>query len=309
MKVAKFLYTCTLVALLPLVGVAQQQRIIQYQQVMPIINPSAMGESETVEVGIVGQYGLYGFDGGPKTVAMSTTIPFELKTHNTTSSRGGYRLQEGEESKNSFLGLTVAANQVGVHQAITAMASYAHKVKLGTETNLTLAFSAGATSRSSDYNSASSEFGYDPTLLQKAEGTPTKTSFAGQLGAMFSHKAVYLSAFSLLSKEVNAGYHVGIRSRREKGWNIDLSTMGRYEDKKYYQNFNLLMRYGKGLTLGASYRTQNDIALLGAIKISSITVGYAYQILNFDKLLPTHEVMIKYTLGNKKDEDEDGYYR
>lgn len=282
------------------------QRILQYHLLPSLTNPAAMGESKTVDVGLAGQYGLYGFDGGPQTVALSATIPFLVSSNSSNKRRGGrgaYRAYREEETKKNYIGLSAVGSQVGVHQDIAALAGYGHKIQLGAATYLTFAFTSGVQMQLSNYAKAVNEYVADPAILQRIENSRAVSSFVWQVGAYLQGKAYYFSLFTASVFTPEYCYQIGWRSRREHGWNIDISTLGTYFERKqqYRQDINLMLRYNEGLGIGASYRTQKDIACMASIKLGQLRLGYAYQIFNFDKLLPTHEIVLKYTVGTPKE--------
>ena len=283
------------------------QRVIQYHHLLPLVNPAAMSESKATTVGLLGQYGLYGFDGAPQTVAMNATIPFgsDNSSSNRRGGRGAYRSYRREEAvKKSYIGVSTLGNRVGVHQNVSALAGYGHKVRLGTETFLTFAFTAGAQVQSSNYAKAANEYVTDPAILQRIQNNPTLTSFAWQVGAYLHGNSYYASLFTSSVPAQEYGYLIGWRSQRERGWNIDLSTLGIYHasSSKYQQDINFMLRYNNGLSVGASFRSKKDVAYMGSIRLGQLRIGYAYQIFNFDSLLPTHEILLRYTIMPKAED-------
>ncbi|MGL5913643.1 MAG: type IX secretion system membrane protein PorP/SprF [Bacteroidales bacterium] len=288
---------------------SQAQRSVMYLQHQPLLNPSAMGEIQSLSIALSGQYALVGFDGAPKSVNLQVTVPFasQVKDYSRNSyrnKRGGrsnYRVGNSEEmQKPHFIGVNIQAFEVGAHKSIVGLLVYAYKVKLWDKIFLSLAFSGGADFLYSNYRGTLDEDIQvnDPLLI----GVNSRADFAFDLGTYLRYEGWFLSVFMAQKDNTqNINYHAGWNSRKETGWNIAVSTLGSYTtNKQYTQDISLMLIKG-GFSFGTLYRTQKDIAALVGIKLASINIGYAYQLYHLDARLPTHEIMLKYTLNQQKE--------
>jgi type IX secretion system PorP/SprF family membrane protein len=272
-------------------------------------NPAAMGEEEALSVALFGQYRLYGFDGAPQRTAIQATMPF-------TVGRYSGRVAEMGNPNNMFAGLTAEGASVGVHRSYNAVLGYAYQLHVSAASQLAFGVALGASGESASYRSLLDGADYDPEVLRQPTSTAWK--FHSQAGVEWHGERYYVSLYSPAILEydylLQAGYHSAVGSSSES------SSSGYYESESTGRQ-SAWEIHGQGgmkggelllqaeavftirglLGIGLSWQYPSDMAALAMLSINRFKIGYAYQFLTLNPLLPQHEIVVKIRLARKGD--------
>jgi type IX secretion system PorP/SprF family membrane protein len=273
---------------------ANGQQRTQYTQYMfsgLVINPAYAGADDALSATFIDRHQWVGVDGAPSTQT--------LTLHGLNS------------KKRVGLGLTISNDKIGIHQNLTAQASYAYHLNVAAKSVLSFGLQGGVFHVRSDYGSLVSSGTPDPKL----NGVRINELFF-DMGAGIYFRSPRLqagiSAPELLTKSssINDTTSISLKSTNLLGflkYRFALSPTWSMEPAvllKYFHNVpvsvdaSLLFVYKNVLAGGASYRRNESIACLLKINVTrQLQLGYAYD----SPLRQTsglsngsHELMVQY---------------
>ncbi|MEA1784602.1 type IX secretion system membrane protein PorP/SprF [Arenibacter sp. GZD96] len=272
----------------------KQPQYTQYMYNIGSFNPAYVGTVETAE--IIGLYRAQwtGIPGAPRTMRFGTNIPFA--------------------NKKTGLGLNVVNEELGPTSQTFIDLSYSFQVQLSETTRLSFGIAAGGSILDVDFSKGSFEIENEPLL-----SSATVNNFYPTVGAgMFLYDENWYLGLSvpsfltdgLFTDEVAGIVEDNIQFNFIGGYVFELSEGLKFKPAfllNYLDgapvNFNFSTNFliSNALTLGASYRINNDISGLAGFQISnSLFLGYAYDY-NTNGLgefsQGSHEVILKFYLG------------
>lgn len=288
----RFIAVCGFLTLTTITVNGQQRT--QYTQYMfsgLVINPAYAGVDDALSATFIDRHQWVGVDGAPTTQT--------LTLHGLNS------------KKRVGLGLTISNDKIGIHQNLTAQASYAYHLKVADNSFLSFGLQAGVFHVRSDYGSLVSSGTPDPKL----NGVRINELFFDMgAGLYFRSSKLHagISAPELLTKSSSVNDTTSVRFKSvnllgflkyrfslSPSWDVEPAVLVKYfHDVPVSMDASLLFIYKDVLTAGASYRKNESIA--GLLKISvtrQLQFGYAYD----SPLRQTsglsngsHELMVKY---------------
>lgn len=282
------------------ISAQKQPQYTQYMYNIGSFNPAYVGTVETAE--IIGLYRAQwtGIPGAPRTMRFGTNVPFGNEKHG--------------------LGFNVINDQLGPTSQTYIDASYSFQVKLSETTKLSFGLSAGGSLMDVDFSKGDFEINNEPLL-----NSSTVNNFYPLVGAgMFLYDEDWYLGFSvpnflndgIYTDEVAGVVEDRIQFNLIGGYVFNLSDGLKFKPAfltNYMQgasvNFNFSANFliSNVLTLGASYRINNDISGLAGFQISNgMFLGYAYDY-NTNGLgefsQGSHEVILKFYLGRTGDRE------
>jgi type IX secretion system PorP/SprF family membrane protein len=281
---------------------AQNPVISQYYLNNYIFNPALAGASGQLSALAAYRQDFIGFIDGPKTQMLSFEMPFKEQKFG--------------------LGAYLMNNTIGPLRSTNFQASYAYHIHLRDKVNFSFGLGASVLNKGLDFMYfTSDEFDMtDPVL----GGAASATSFDANAGLALSTENFYTSFSALNLAQTKNKFDDGgaamITNARHfywiTGFNIPIV------DSVWFFEPSFMIRYAMGQPLqadlngrflfkdfiwfGASYRSPNTYVGAVGLKVKEmIDVGYSYDhhagaLTYFSG--PSHEVTIKYTLVEKKEE-------
>lgn len=295
----KTLLTTTLLILLTLAGVAQQDPLFSQYMFNPlIINPAYAGSRQAVSTTLLHRSQWVGFDGAPTTQSLGIHAPIK--------------------QKNVAVGGMVVNDRIGPVNTFGAFGIYAYKLQLGPG-KLAFGLKGGIYNFAFDQSKINYEDQTDP---HNQTGVISRTTPSFDFGMYYSTKKSYVgAALTHLTKEAfsldipelesqsvlrrhftfTAGQAIPVNDNVVLRPSIYARTVG-LEVSNLDINFSAL--FNKKLWLGASYRSTKDLILLAEVNITkSFRFGYSYDLILSQLRTATsgtHEVFIGYDFDLKR---------
>jgi type IX secretion system PorP/SprF family membrane protein len=274
---------------------------LQYFMQRSSANIASISEIQSLQVFLSGAHSFVGFEGAPKSIFLNVTSPIAKKQHT-----GFYSHPQNKDAQHlrNFVGATLSNETFGVHFDLHASLGYGYRFWVGERANITFGVSAGVNQFGSDYDKISG----DP--LSSIRSTKT-TDFAFQFGTRIEAGKLNISAFgneNIMSGEIVFGRlwdystqasqsNLYYDDDKKKTWHGQLSVMFSHNKKTNTNLFRFSANavYRDGLGLGISYQTNKDLSANVSLRFSkSLRIGYAYQLLQLNRIVPKHEIAIRY---------------
>lgn len=273
------------------VNAQQHTRYTQYMFSGLVINPAYAGADEALSATFIHRHQWVELDGAPVTQTLT--------------------LHGLNKKKRVGLGLVIVNDRIGIHQSLTAQASYAYHLKVARKSFLSFGIQAGIFHIRSDYGSLVSANSPDPKL----NNTRINELFF-DMGAGFYfrspkfHAGISSPGFLTKSSSINDTISVSFKSINLFGflkYRVSMSPAWGMEPAiliKHFRNVpvsmdaSLTFIYKDILTGGASYRKNESVAYLLKIRATpQLQLGYAYDNplrATFGLSNGSHELMVQY---------------
>jgi type IX secretion system PorP/SprF family membrane protein len=283
-------------------GTAQQDpQYSNYMLNMMPYNPAYAGSEYYLQAQAIFRNQWQGLEGAPRTMVLNLDMDIE-------PIRGG-------------AGASFVYNRIGVEETISGMLAYAYNLKLKGNSNLRFGIAAGLMSKRYDPQSLTGPNPANPT------GDPSVPSAGGNthpninLGVLYKSKTVTLglSTTNLFEPEfTNLSYRVARHYYAVAGYKYQLpinapvwvqpTVLAKTDGASTQLDMNLIVTRSDNFWLGAGYRMNDAIILMGGVFLGNIRLGYSYDRTTSSDLVNytfgTHEVFLSWSLNKEESEAE-----
>jgi len=220
----------------------------------------------------------------------------------------------------SGIGLTVAADYIGVRENYHLRGAYAYFLELGSSGTLSIGLSAGISIRQWHIQPNHLEDVNDQVLIynERKEYTPDfdfgleyqgwfKLGLAvrhiGAAGMSTGHYPPDLNVWSYLSSRINLSSSVSIEPLASFTWRTNISRIEGGFLLYFFKTKNYTT-YNDRFWIGGTYRTDHNIALMSGINLTpELRLGYSFDY-GFGKVTTiagagTHEIFIAWQFNRK----------
>lgn len=249
----------------------------QYYNNQFITNPALTGTKENVNAFLTHRSQWTGVAGAPQTSYLTVDGPIE--------------------AKNIGLGLNLHADNTDIINRVGAFVDYSYKLKINEDNHLFLGVALGVLNTKIDFSKVVVRDKSDPVL---AWGTQSKAVFSADFGLAYRWKKLEIGAAvpQLLGNKIkytngdgkNSYYnlersYVGslkyvIDIVKEKEISVYPLLMARYFETSAILQYdaNLVLDWKKIGWLGATYHSNNAIAISAGLRYKGLSIGYAYDL-------------------------------
>ena len=244
-----------------------------YWAMQTAYNPAAVGKQEKINMNVVYNMSLAGFENNPKTMYASGDMPFEML--------GGYH----------GVGVRFLNDAIGLFSHNIVALQYAYKQKL-LGGMLSIGVQGGMLSEKFDGSKLDLDEANDPAF-SKSEATGTAVDIAA--GLHYQHKSWYVGASvqHLTAPTVELGetnqLDIAMSYYLTAGGNIRLrnpflsiqpSVLGRSDGVGYRADVTMRLTYTheeRVMYVGLGYSPSNSVTVLLGGNFHGITLGYSYE--------------------------------
>lgn len=279
----------------------------QYYNNQFITNPALTGTKENVNAFLTHRSQWTGVAGAPQTSYLTVDGPIE--------------------AKNIGLGLNLHADNTDIINRVGAFVDYSYKLKLNEENNLFLGVALGVINTKIDFSKAVVRDKADPIL---AWGNQSKAVFSADFGVAYRWKKLEIGAAvpQLLGNKIkytngdgkNAYYNLERSYQasvkyvfdivKEKEISIYPLLMARYFETSAMLQYdaNLVLDWKRVGWIGATYHSNNAVALSAGLRYKGLSIGYAYDLgisSTTSNVGASSELLLGFSFGKVKNTEEE----
>lgn len=234
------------------------------------------------------------------------------------SPRGQLFALSSPRKNNVGLGISAFTRKNFVERRSLAYIDFSYKLQFSSEKFLFLGLKGGTSLFKTDFSEISNQsIITDPALNNTNRVKPNlgigillkypKFYFSFSIPRLFSQSD---NNFEYNNERMNT--YLGVGFKKEVLSNIGFETnafLRLIQGSKAIMDLNGLLSFNENLKLGANYRTNNTISPLLQLRINNLDIGYGYEFSLNNNLLglgvKTHEIFLKFILGNKDTVDQE----
>lgn len=234
------------------------------------------------------------------------------------SPRGQLLTLSSPRKNNVGLGISAFTRKNFVERRSLAYIDFSYKLQFSSEKFLFLGLKGGTSLFKTDFSEISNQsIITDPALNNTNRVKPNlgvgmllkypKFYFSFSIPRLFSQSD---NNFEYNNERMNT--YLGVGFKKEVLSNIGFETnafLRLIQGSKAIMDLNGLLSFNENLKLGANYRTNNTISPLLQLRINNLDVGYGYEFSLNNNLVglgvKTHEIFLKFILGNKDTVDQE----
>ena len=234
------------------------------------------------------------------------------------SPRGQLFALSSPRKNNVGLGISAFTRKNFVERRSLAYIDFSYKLQFSSEKFLFLGLKGGTSLFKTDFSEISNQsIITDPALNNTNRVKPNlgigillkypKFYFSFSIPRLFSQSD---NNFEYNNERMNT--YLGVGFKKEVLSNIGFETnafLRLVQGSKAIMDLNGLLSFNENLKLGANYRTNNTISPLLQLRINNLDIGYGYEFSLNNNLLglgvKTHEIFLKFILGNKDTVDQE----
>jgi len=234
------------------------------------------------------------------------------------SPRGQLLTLSSPRKNNVGLGISAFTRKNFVERRSLAYIDFSYKLQFSSEKFLFLGLKGGTSIFKTDFSEISNQsIITDPALNNTNRVKPNlgvgmllkypKFYFSFSIPRLFSQSD---NNFEYNNERMNT--YLGVGFKKEVLSNIGFETnafLRLIQGSKAIMDLNGLLSFNENLKLGANYRTNNTISPLLQLRINNLDIGYGYEFSLNNNLVglgvKTHEIFLKFILGNKDTVDQE----
>lgn len=234
------------------------------------------------------------------------------------SPRGQLFALSSPRKNNVGLGISAFTRKNFVERRSLAYIDFSYKLQFSSEKFLFLGLKGGTSLFKTDFSEISNQsIITDPALNNTNRVKPNlgigillkypKFYFSFSIPRLFSQSD---NNFEYNNERMNT--YLGVGFKKEVLSNIGFETnafLRLIQGSKVIMDLNGLLSFNENLKLGANYRTNNTISPLLQLRINNLDIGYGYEFSLNNNLVglgvKTHEIFLKFILGNKDTVDQE----
>lgn len=290
-------------------AIAQQLPLSsQYYTNQFVTNPALTGTKDNVNAFLTHRSQWTGVAGSPKTSYLTVDGPIQ--------------------AKNIGLGLNLYSDVTDITSRVGAFANYSYRLKLSSEdNNLYFGIALGVINNKIDFSRAIVRDKDDPNIPQS--GSQNQSVFSSDFGLAWRWKNLEIGAavpqflgsklkyntvdgktttFSL-ERSYQGSFKYVINIAKEKGVTIYPLLMARYYENSMLQyDANLVLDWKKIGWIGATYHSNNAVALSAGLRYKNLSIGYAYDFgISSTKSYTgnSSELLLGFSFGRARDNSSD----
>ena len=318
--VMKIKIMCILIIFLGITipGHSQQMPVFsQYKKNRFFFNPALAGARGYTSISLAARNQWLGFENPPRTVVVSGEGRLLKKALDIKKNIFGNKRVARRKKGNMGFGGAVFADKNSHISKTGVKGSYAYHIKFPEYKQLSFGISATGYQMKIDKDKLTLEEPGDPVMENVEPAYSTDVS-AGILymkhqkyyaGLSFKHiiQTVNIIQRSYDNTTLRHYYFMGgYTFDLDKDFSLEPSTIMQFNEKSiplFKADVSMRLNYKQKWWLGLSYRTTNDLIIMGGIRYKDYIIGYSYDY-GMGKLIShtfgSHEISVVYRFGSQK---------